>query len=125
MAGIKVELGVKEAPIMIAVFGDPDESPGVYQLDPMIAYKQDPMIAVEHMCLEATALGIGSCWVGPASPTYYVDKIKALLDVPKRMYLICLLPIGVPSSIPPARPRKELSQFVFCENYGNCYKKSK
>jgi len=29
-----------------------------------ISYKQDPMIAIEHMILAATALGYGTCWIG-------------------------------------------------------------
>lgn len=29
-----------------------------------IPHKQDPMIAIEHMVLAATALGYGSCWIG-------------------------------------------------------------
>ncbi|MFC1803045.1 nitroreductase family protein [Thermoproteota archaeon] len=112
---------VKEAPIVIAVFGDPDESPGGYQQDPMIAYKQDPMIAVEHMCLEAVELGLGSCWAGPASPNYDYNNIKKLLGVPARMYMICLLPIGVPSFIPQPRQRKIIPQFVFKEKFGKPY----
>lgn len=114
---------VQEASVVIAVFGDPNKSPGGYRLDPMIAYKQDPMIAVEHICLEAVELGLGTCWVGPASTNYDVHNIKLLLNVPEEMYMICLLPIGVPSFIPSPRKRKELSEFVFREKYGIPFEK--
>lgn len=115
------QMFVGEAPVVIAVFGDPDDSPGGYQRDPMVAYKQDPMIAVEHMCLEATELGLGTCWVGPASPNYDVEKIKEMLNVPERMYMICLLPIGFPAETPTPRGRKPFGDVFFREKYSKSY----
>ena len=115
------QMFVEEAPVVIAVFGDPKDSPGGYKRDPMVAYKQDPMIAVEHMCLEATELGLGTCWVGPASPNYDVAKIKELLNVPSRLYLICILPIGFPAESPPQRWRKPLRDIFFREKYPQSY----
>jgi len=108
---------VGEAPIVIAVFGDPDDSPGGYRRDPMVAYKQDPMIAVEHICLEAVELGLGTCWIGPASQNYNVDGIKKLLEVPNRMYMICLLPLGYPDQDPLPRKRKLREEVFFYEKY--------
>ena len=113
---------IEEAPVVIAVFGDPTDSPGGYQQDPMVAYKQDPMIAVEHMCLEAVELGLGTCWIGPASPKYDVAKIKEMLNMPERMYMICLLPIGFPAESPPPRWRKPLENVFFREKYPQSYK---
>jgi nitroreductase len=108
---------VGEAPVVIAVFGDPSDSPNGYKMDPMVAYKQDPMIAVEHMCLEAVELGLGTCWIGPASPNYDTSKIKEILNVPKRMYMICLLPIGFPAESPSERGRKSHKELFFTEKY--------
>ncbi len=105
------------APTVIAAFGDPEDSPGGYRRDPMIAYKQDPMIAVEHMCLEAVELGLGTCWIGPASPNYDVEEIKRLLEVPERMYMICLLPMGYPDQDPPPRRRRPREETFFNERY--------
>ena len=115
------QMFVGEAPVVIAVFGDPDDSPGGYQRDPMVSYKQDPMIAVEHMCLVATELGLGTCWAGPASPNYDVAKIKEILNVPERMYMICLLTIGFPAEAPPQRDRKSWVDIIFKEKYSNVY----
>jgi len=110
---------VGTAPVVIAVFGDPDDSPAGYRQDPMIAYKQDPMIAVEHMCLVAVELGLGTCWIGPASPNYDVEAIKRLLGVPERMYMTCLLPLGYPDQAPNARSRKPWEKIVFYEKYSD------
>lgn len=111
------QLFVGGAPVVIAAFGDPEDSPGGYRRDPMVAYKQDPMIAVEHMCLEAVELGLGTCWIGPASQNYDVKKIKQLLEVPERMYLICLLPLGFPDQDPHPRKRKPRNETFFNERY--------
>jgi len=108
---------VGAAPVVIAVFGDPDDSPAGYRQDPMVAFKQDPMIAVEHMCLVAVELGLGTCWVGPASPKYDVEAIKRLLGVPERMYMTCLLPLGYPDQTPNARSRKSREKIIFYEKY--------
>ena len=105
------------APVVIAVFGDPDDSPAGYRQDPMVAYKQDPMIAVEHMCLVAVELGLGTCWIGPASPNYNVEEIKRILDIPERMYMTCLLPLGYPDQTPNARGRKPQEKIIFYERY--------
>ncbi len=108
---------VGEAPVVIAVFGDPDDSPAGYRQDPMVAYKQDPMIAVEHMCLTAVELGLGTCWIGPASPNYDVEEIKRFLGVPERMYMTCLLPLGYPDQAPNAKSRKPREKVIFFERY--------
>ena len=105
------------APVVIAVFGDPDDSPSGYRQDPMVAYKQDPMIAVEHMCLVAVEMGLGTCWIGPASPRYDVEAIKRLLAVPERMYLTCLLPLGYPNQSPKAKSRKSREKIFYFEKY--------
>lgn len=108
---------VGEAPVVIAVFGDPDDSPAGYRQDPMVAYKQDPMIAVEHICLTAVELGLGTCWIGPASPNYDVEAIKRLLGVPGRMYMTCLLPLGYPDQAPNAKSRKPREKIIHYEKY--------
>ena len=52
----------------------------------------DAAIAIEHMVLAATALGIGSCWVGWFSE----GKVKKLLKVPTNARVVALLPLGYP-----------------------------
>ena len=109
------------APVVIAVFGNPEDSPPNYQRDPMISYKQDPMIAVEHICLTAVEEGLGTCWIGPASPNYDHEKIKKMLNVSNRMYMICLLAIGCPDEQPQPRKRKSFNDIFFQEKFGQRY----
>jgi len=80
-----------------------------------IPYKQDPMIAVEHMILAATALGYGTCWIG----AFDEGEVKKILKVPENLAVIALLPIGVPDEAPSARPRKPFKEIFFGETYGS------
>lgn len=79
-----------------------------------IPHLQDPMIAVEHMILAATALGYGTCWIG----AFDEKSVKEILKVPESLTVIALLPIGVPNESPPPRPRKAFSEVFFKEFYG-------
>ena len=58
-----------------------------------IHYHQiDLGIAMEHMVLRATELGLGTCWIG-----WFKEKnIKKLLDLPKGWKIISLLALGYP-----------------------------
>jgi len=78
-----------------------------------IPYKQDPMIAIEHMILAATALGYGTCWIG----AFNENEIKKILKIPKNLAVVALLPAGVPDENPPSRPRKAFEEIFFKESY--------
>lgn len=79
-----------------------------------IPYKQDPMIAIEHMVLAATALGYGSCWIG----AYNEEEVKKILKIPENLAVIALLPVGVPDENPLPRPRKAFQEIFFRDFYG-------
>ena len=65
-------------------------------------------IAIEHIVLEAVELGLGSCWVR----LFDEKKIKELLDLPDHLYVVALLPIGVPDEAPDPRPRLSSSAVI-------------
>ncbi|MGQ9544812.1 MAG: nitroreductase family protein [Candidatus Bathycorpusculaceae bacterium] len=79
-----------------------------------IAHLQDPMIAVEHMVLAATALGYGTCWIG----AFNEEEVKRILKIPENLAVIALLPIGVPDESPPPKPRKAFKEIIFKDSYG-------
>ncbi|MBO3803266.1 MAG: nitroreductase family protein [Candidatus Brockarchaeota archaeon] len=99
---------VAEAPVVIAVIGESKESRW---------YKQDPMIAAEHVCLEAAELGLGTCWVGAFSE----PEVKRILKIPEESSVICLIPLGYPAESPNARGRKAIGEVFFAEEYGRPY----
>lgn len=65
--------------------------------------------AIEHICLRATDLGLGSLWV---RDTVYAEKeIKKLIPVGEKE-LICAVLIGYPQENPGRRPRKDLDEIL-------------
>lgn len=58
-----------------------------------IHYHQIDMgIAMEHMVLHATEMGLGTCWIG----WFKERKIKKILNIPKDWKIISLLAMGYP-----------------------------
>lgn len=105
---------IADADVIVVTLGDPQVSPKTKFKNRRIPHLQDPMIAVEHMVLAATALGYGTCWIG----AFKEKEVKRILKVPRRFHVISLLPIGPPAQFPPPRPRKEIQEIAFNEVYG-------
>lgn len=68
----------------------------------------DVGIAVEHLVLEATSLGLGTCWVG----WFDEDAVKRALGVPPEVRVVAMVPVGVPDEAPPDRGRRSLKEIL-------------
>lgn len=68
-------------------------------------------IAITHITLKATDLGLGSCWVGE----FDQEKIKLTLELDDRYRVIALIPIGYPDQTPAPRPRLPLAELILGE----------
>jgi len=68
----------------------------------------DVSIALEHMCLQATELGLATCWIG----SFYPDKVKPLVGIPADVNIIELLAVGYPSDEPKAHRREPIESIV-------------
>ncbi len=82
----------------------------------------DVSIAMTQMTLAATALGVGSCWIGWFSE----KKMKKMLAIPNRYRIAALLAFGYPADastdegiggIKP-RPRKAMSEIASRNRFG-------
>lgn len=71
-------------------------------------YLFDMGIAVEHMVLQAAAMGLGTCIIG----WFEENGVKELLGISDAYEVVALLPIGVPDESPDARPRKSLQEIA-------------
>jgi nitroreductase len=94
------------APVVIVVCADPRESGVENGIEYYIA---DTAIAFEHLCLAAHALGLGTCWMG----WYNEEQIKRALVIPDDIRIIGITPLGYPDQEPKARPRKELPEIAY------------
>ena len=111
------QMFVADADTVIVALSDPAISAAKlpYELSSTrIPHKQDPIIAVEHMVLAATALGYGTCWIG----AFDQNEVKKILKVPENLEVIALLPIGISEEQPPPSPRKAFTEIFFKESFG-------
>jgi nitroreductase len=68
----------------------------------------DVSIALEHMCLQATELGLATCWIG----SFYPDKVRAVVGIPKEIEIIELLALGYPADAPKEHRREPIESIV-------------
>jgi nitroreductase len=101
---------VAQAPVIIAACGTETE---YVMTCGQQCYPIDVTIAVDHMSLMATGLGLGSCWIG----AFYEDQVKQILGIPKNIRVVVMLAMGYPAEAPAARPRKRLGEIVACEKW--------
>lgn len=66
----------------------------------------DCSISMSFMLLEAEELGLGMCWLG----SFYNDKVKEVLHLPKEWTVVAVSPLGVPAEAPSPRPRKPMEE---------------
>lgn len=75
------------------------------------AYAIDVAIAIDHLTLAATAMGLGTCWIGSFDP----EPVREALGVPKELPVVELVALGYPDeeANPPAeKSRLDLSAIV-------------
>lgn len=68
----------------------------------------DSTIVATQMVLEATSLGIGSCFVC----SFKEELLRNILDIPSNYKITCLLPLGYPKEILPHKARKDLEDII-------------
>lgn len=68
-------------------------------------------IAIDHITLRATDLGLGSCWV----MMFDKDKTRELLELDERYEIVALIPIGYPNQSPAQRPRLDIKELILKE----------
>ena len=95
-----------QAPAAIVVCAYPADSDLSHGIEYYIA---DAAIAFEHLCLAAHALGLGTCWMGMFDETV----MKRGLGIPDGLRIVGVTPLGYPDQEPKPRPRKELSEISF------------
>ncbi len=77
-------------------------------------YRIDLGIAMEHMVLKATELGLGTCWIG----WFREERIKDILGIPGDVRVSALLAVGYPKGGDAVRRgRKPLDEIVFRDRW--------
>jgi nitroreductase len=130
-AGIKAQLAdaaaapdirnnkvIKQAPVVVAACAELNKA-GFRDGKPVTDkegswYMFDAGIAMQNMVLEAMELGIGTLYIG----AFDAGKAGAFLSVPEGYACVALLPLGFPDEAPEARARKDISEIVFKNKFG-------
>lgn len=106
----------KSAPVLIVVISEKEKfltAIGGYLRNTRY-YLVDLGIACEHLVLEATELGIGSCWIG-----WFDEKaVKKVLRVPKNKKIDLIISLGYAGYTGPRlKSRKPLAEITSFNSY--------
>ncbi len=69
----------------------------------------DVAIALEHICLQAEDLGLGTCWIG----SFDAGKARQILTIPEGVAIIELMALGYPADSKP-EPKREPIEKIVC-----------
>lgn len=89
------------APVCIVVCANLDRSAARYGKRSELYAVQDASAAIMNMMLRARDLGLGTCWVGAFSE----QAVVQLLNLPRGVRPVALMPLGYPDETPEAPPR--------------------
>jgi nitroreductase len=111
---------VIEGPCVICIFAKKGMSgfyKGTAATDKGDWFMFDAGIAMEHIALSAWSLGLGTVHVG----LFDAKKAEEILRIPEGFSIVEMTPLGYFEEAPAPRPRKELSELVSLDVYGNPY----
>ena len=98
----------QQAPLYIVVCGDKSQS-WTRKKDSHDHADIDAAIAAEHICLAATEVGLGSCWVCNFRPAI----VSEVLNIDgETVYPVAIIPIGYATDTPTEKKRKPLDEIL-------------
>jgi nitroreductase len=100
-----------QAPLVVAVVAVPGEA--WRRMDDKPYDEVDATIAMDHLILAATALGLGTCWIAAFDPA----AAREVLGLPDDVEPIAFTPLGWPDKPPAATSRRPLDELVKHERW--------
>jgi nitroreductase len=101
----------RKAPLVICACAVPSQAWS--RMDKKNYSEVDATIAMDHLILAATSLGLGTCWIAAFDP----EAAREVLGLPEGVEPIAFTPIGYPSNRPRPKKRKPLSDLVRYERW--------
>jgi nitroreductase len=96
-----------QAPVVIVACGLPRQG-WVRGFDQANYSMVDVAIALDHLILAATDLGLGTCWIANFDPAV----VREVLCLPEDVEPIAMTPLGYPADQPKPKDRKPLAELV-------------
>ena len=120
--GYPINSWLRSAPAVIVACADPRASG---EHDGIAYWAIDTAIALEHLVLAATALGLGTCWIGG----FNESPVRKLLGIPDHIKVVAYTPLGYPAEregmmgravkvFARSHSRKPLKKIVHYEHWG-------
>lgn len=108
---------ITDAPVVIVACAELKKS-GYRKGEPLTNkgdwFMFDTALALQNLVLMAHSLGLGTVHVG----RFDAEKAAQILEVPEDIVVVELIPLGYADEVPEVRRRRELSEIVFYEKYG-------
>ncbi len=101
---------VGQAPVVIAACAEHDNH---IMRCGQLTYPIDVAIALDHMTLQATAEGLGTCWIG----SFYEDQVKQILGIPAQITVVELLTLGYAGGPPRPLTRLAMEKIIHWETW--------
>ena len=95
------------APVLICGCTIPSQA-WVRQYDNKNHADIDLAIAMDHLILAATNLGLGTCWIAAFDP----DAARRVLNIPDNLTPAIFTPLGYPADAPREKLRKTLKELI-------------
>jgi len=103
------QLFITQAPVVVVFLSNPDRNRSEYgQRGAELYALQDATIACAYAQLAATAVELGTCWVG----AFDEDSVRQIVGAPTAWRPVAILPMGVPAEAAGARERRALRDLV-------------
>lgn len=99
------------APTVLVLCADPKASGNIDSKD---YYLLDAGLAMQQLMLAAYVEELGTCWVA----WFDEEKVRSACSVPDSYRIVALTPLGFPAKQPGPRKRKDLSEIVYQEKWG-------
>jgi nitroreductase len=90
--------------------------------DPSLKWHMvDITIALTNLTLQAVELGYGTCWIG----AFDENQVKHILKVPPDKKIVICMTLGKPKGKHVPRGRKPVDSFVYLNQFGRPWNKSR
>jgi nitroreductase len=95
-----------QAPLVLCICAIPDQ--GWVRMDGKVYTDVDATIAMDHLILAATDLGLGTCWIAAFDPA----AAREVLGLAEGLEPVAFTPLGYAADRPRPKARKPLSDLV-------------
>lgn len=113
ISGIADQDFIAEAPVVLVIFANEKRSSVKYGRRGEFYCLLDATIAASYIQLAATALGLGTCWVG----AFDDDELRKILNAPAHLKPVAIIPLGYPNDEPEEKERRKISDIIHEEKF--------